>query len=207
MAETQEITEETHLLDIEVPESCPEQYHAVGSILSKQLTQKWAADVLVPIISGGHAISIRVMDWYCTNWSLAKKYAYRWEDDKTKESRVFYVHQEYKSTLHQQGRPFFDPFRRGKRVYITVDGERHETTLGQLYFWWWATKYKVLESLAHDQRMDEVEAHMAQQHAISRERKRKTGKRKRAALSKPPPVTCVITEMTCKHKFDPGDDN
>ena len=194
------------MLELDIPDNIPEQHRAVGHILGDKLTEEWARDVLVPIITGAHDVSIRVMDWYCTNWSLANKFSYHWRDPISEESRIFYVHQEYKSTLHQQGRTLFDPFRRGKRVYVTLDGEKYETTLGQLYFWWWASRYNVLESLSDAERISSVEQHMAQQHALSRERKRMSGKRKRSPLSKAPTdMHCVVHEVNCTHRFEDSD--
>ena len=194
------------MLELNIPDNIPEQQKAIGHILGEQLTEQWAREVLVPIITGSHPVSIRVMDWYCTNWALANKFSYHWEDPQSNESRIFYVHQEYKSTLHQQGRVLFDPFRRGKRVYVVLDGNTHETTLGQLYFWWWASRYNVLASLADEGRVSVVEQHMAQQHARSRERKRASGKRKRSPLSKAPSgLNCVVHEVSCTHRFEDSD--
>ena len=55
------------MLELDIPDNIPEQHRAVGHILGDKLTEEWARDVLVPIITGAHDVSIRVMDWYCTN--------------------------------------------------------------------------------------------------------------------------------------------
>ena len=186
-----------------------DQQRDLGTLLSKQLSVSWADEILVPIISGAHEISIRIMDWFVTNYSMAKGTSYRWEDPVTKESRVFCVHAEYSTTLHSKGRLLFDPFRRGPRVMFEgSNGMTHETTLGQLFFWYWASKYNVIDTLSSC--VVECQKHMADQQEAARERKRTTGKRKRAPLSKPPKpsiggVRCVVHKVTCTHKFDDSD--
>ena len=94
-------------------------------------------------------------------------------------------------TLNQQGRPMFDPFRRGQRVYFDLDEETYETTLGQLYFWW-AYKYKVLNKLADPDRIQLVEQHMSRQHELAKARKA-TGKRKDSPCQRHPQCPARFT--------------
>ena len=196
-------------LDLQMSSLLTDQQREVGELLSKQLTVEWADTVLIPIISGAHEISIRIMDWFCTNYSMAKGTSYRWEDPATKESRVFCVHIEYSTTLHSKGRLLFDPFRRGPRVMFDgSNGMTHETTLGQLFFWFWASKYQVIDALGSC--IVDCQKHMADQQEAARERKRSTGKRKRAPLSRPPKpsmggVRCVVHRVSCTHRFDDSD--
>ena len=111
-----------------------------------------------------------------------------------------------KARSTSRGEPCSTRFEGGKRVYLTVDEKRYETTLGQLYFWWWASRYDVLKSLSEQERITSVEQHMAQQHALSRERKRLSGKRKRSPLSKAPSgMDCVVHEVNCTHRFEDSD--
>jgi len=161
------------------------QQRELGELLSKQLSVEWADTVLIPVISGAHTVSIRIMDWYITNYTLAHGTSYMWTDPKSKESRLFSVHLEYSTTLNSKGRPLFDPFRRGPRVFLSgSNGMVHESTLGQIFFWKWVTRYNVLDALMRPGVVERTQAHMAKQQQIARERKNATGKRKRASLSK-----------------------
>ena len=172
-------------LELQMSSMLTAQQRELGILLSQQLTAEWADTVLIPIISGAHAVSIRIMDWYVTNYTLAHGTSYMWTDPKSKESRLFSVHLEYSTTLNSKGRPLFDPFRRGPRVFLSGSNEMvHESTLGQLFFWKWVTRYNVLDALMRPGVVEKTQAHMAKQQQIARERKKATGKRKRAALSK-----------------------
>ena len=172
-------------LELQMSSMLTAQQRELGELLSKQLSVEWADTVLIPIISGAHAVSIRIMDWYITNYTLAHGTSYMWTDPKSKESRLFSVHLEYSTTLNSKGRPLFDPFRRGPRVFLSgSNGMVHESTLGQIFFWKWVTRYNVLDALMRPGVVERTQAHMAKQQQIARERKNATGKRKRASLSK-----------------------
>ena len=203
-------------LDLQMSSMLTLQQQELGKLLSQQLTVEWADEILIPVISGAHAVSIRIMDWYVTNYTLAHGTSYRWEDPRSKESRVFSVHLEYGTTLNSKGRLLFDPFRRGPRVLFSgSNGMVHESTLGQLFFWQWVTRYKVLATLTASGNIQRVQAHMAKQQHDARERKRLTGKRKRAALSKKAAHHLVRAEeskrvhmikwVNCTHRFDDSD--
>ncbi len=192
------------------------QQQELGTLLSEQLTVEWADKILIPIISGAHPVSIRIMDWYVTNYTLAHGTHYMWTNPKSKERRMFSVHLEYGTTLNSKGRLLFDPFRRGPRVMLSgSNGMVHESTLGQLFFWSWATRYRVLEELMRPGTLEKVQEHMAVQQQKARERKRVTGKRKRSALSRKAThrhalpntslIVHVIKKVNCRHRFDDSD--
>ncbi len=200
-------------LDLQMSSMLTTQQRELGELLAKQLTVDWANRVLIPIISGAHRVSIRIMDWYVTNFTLAHGTSWKWEDPRSKESRVFSVHLEYGTTLNSNGRLLFDPFRRGPRVLFKgANDMTHESTLGQLFFWQWATRYGVLDAIMMPGKVEQVQAHMARQQQKARERKLLTGKRKRSALSK---KAChpygtgdeawLIKKVSCKHRFDDSD--
>jgi hypothetical protein len=203
-------------LSLQMSSLLTSQQQELGTLLSQQLTLEWADTILIPIISGAHAVSIRIMDWYVTNYTLAHGTHYTWTNPKSKECRIFSVHLEYGTTLNSKGRLLFDPFRRGPRVLLSgSNGMVHESTLGQLFFWRWATRYGVLDELMRPGTLEKVQAHMADQQQKARERKRVTGKRKRSALSKKAVhrhalpntslVVHVIKKVNCRHRFDDSD--
>jgi hypothetical protein len=95
---------------------------------------------MLPIIMGESKISIRVLDWFVTNYSKNKKLYYK-IDDKT-----FNVHMDYKSQLKGYKKKLFDPFCREKRIpFYYSDDQYVITTIGQLNFFKWAISKKILD--------------------------------------------------------------
>jgi hypothetical protein len=95
---------------------------------------------MLPIIMGESKISIRVLDWFVTNYSKTNKLYYK-IDNKT-----FNVHMDYKSQLKGYKKKLFDPFCRKKRIPFYYNDEQYViTTIGQLNFFRWAISKKVLD--------------------------------------------------------------
>jgi hypothetical protein len=90
------------------------------------------------------AISLRVLDWFTTNYSKRTNtcYVVRRGD----EVKSFNVYLEYKSMLKGYSKRLFDPFSRRTRINFTdADGRAVLTTIGQLHFFRWAITFGVLE--------------------------------------------------------------
>ena len=95
---------------------------------------------MLPIIMGESKISIRVLDWFVTNYAKNKKLYYKL-DNKT-----FNVHMDYKSQLKGYKKKLFDPFCRKKRIpFYYNEVEYVITTIGQLNFFKWAISKKILD--------------------------------------------------------------
>lgn len=89
-------------------------------------------------------ISLRVLDWFVTNY--AKRLNIVYPMSKGPETRSFNVYLEYRSMLKGYSKKYFDPFSRRTRVtFRGADGKDLETTLGQLNFFRWATTNGVLD--------------------------------------------------------------
>jgi hypothetical protein len=87
-----------------------------------------------------HKLSLRVLDWLCTNYSKSKAVTL------SKGTNPFHVHIEYRNTLRGVSKRLFDPFARRQRIIITdIDGKPMETTLGQLNFMRWCIRHDVLQ--------------------------------------------------------------
>ena len=100
---------------------------------------------MLPIIMGESKISIRVLDWFVTNYSKNKKLYYK-IDNKT-----FNVHMDYKSQLKGYKKKLFDPFCRKKRIpFYYNETEYVITTIGQLNFFKWAISKKILDYVTHN---------------------------------------------------------
>ena len=83
---------------------------------------------LISIINGEHRISLRIIDWFVTNYAKQQFVVY------IIDNRRFKVFHEYKLKLKAYSKKRFDPFCRWERITIPF-GEKHmETTIGQLNF-------------------------------------------------------------------------
>jgi hypothetical protein len=102
-------------------------------------------DYMLRIINGESKISLRIIDWFATNY--AKKYytLYTTEDSNGHMIR-FKVYFDYKLKLKAYSKKRFDPFCRWERIQIPFTPDTFiETTIGQLNFFKWAIENRVLE--------------------------------------------------------------
>lgn len=95
---------------------------------------------MLNIITGETKMSLRIVDWFTTNYS--KKYftVYNLNGER------FKVYTDYKLKLKAYSKKRFDPFCRWDRIQIPFTPDTFiETTIGQLNFFKWAIENKVLE--------------------------------------------------------------
>jgi hypothetical protein len=100
---------------------------------------------MLRIITGESKISLRIVDWFATNY--AKKYYTLYTIDQSQDNvqRRFKVYDDYKLKLKAYSKRRFDPFCRWERISIPyTDGKFIETTIGQLNFFKWALENKVV---------------------------------------------------------------
>jgi len=98
-------------------------------------------DFMLRIINGESRISLRIIDWFATNY--AKKYytVYTIPDS----DRRFKVYVDYKLKLKAYSKKRFDPFCRWERITVPYkDGKYIQTTIGQLNFFKWALENNVI---------------------------------------------------------------
>lgn len=98
------------------------------------------------IINGESKISLRIVDWFVTNY--AKKYytVYYLPTPDNEEQIRFKVYNEYKLKLKAYSKKRFDPFCRWDRIQIPYDTEKYmETTIGQLNFFKWAIENAIVD--------------------------------------------------------------
>jgi len=95
---------------------------------------------MLKIITGESKISLRIVDWFSTNY--AKKFYTLIED----EDKRFKVYVDYKLKLKAYSKKRFDPFCRWDRISIPYGTNTCiETTIGQLNFFKWALENKVID--------------------------------------------------------------
>lgn len=114
------------------------------SSLSKFYTVKSNIQAIVPIIEGTSNISLRLIDWFVTNYSKKLNIVI------TKQVNMnivhFNVYLSYRSQLKAYSKQLFDPFRRRDRITFVYDGNKKlETTIGQLNFFRWIIQNDIIE--------------------------------------------------------------
>ena len=101
---------------------------------------------ILNIINGISTISLRVLDWFVTNYSKKNNIIYLIKSDIDNTSRLFNVYLDYKQQLKGYSKKQFDPFcRRGRIQFYYNNTEYITTTVGQLNFFRWANNYNILE--------------------------------------------------------------
>jgi len=109
---------------------------------------------LTQILSNQKKTSLRLIDWFTTNYS--KKYniiyiIYRDEQgiNTLKEETVVYnqfnVYNSYKSQLKAYSKKQFDPFCRRERLQFKCKQEVINTTIGQLNFFKWIISNRIMD--------------------------------------------------------------
>jgi hypothetical protein len=97
-------------------------------------------DRMLKIINGEVNISLRIVDWFTTNY--AKKYYTVYD---LPNGNRFKVYVDYKLKLRSYSKKRFDPFCRWDRINIPYKNDTHiQTTLGQLNFFKWAFDNNVI---------------------------------------------------------------
>ena len=122
------------------------------------------------ILDGKSKISLRLIDWFVTNYS--KKYNITYVT-KTQQHMIVYL--SYKSHLKAYSKKMFDPFCRWKRIKF----HEMETTVGQLNFFEWAITDDVLKYLEEHQE----EVHKDMENRLQDSKKKEDQPKKRHELS------------------------
>ena len=117
---------------------------------------------MLKIITGESKISLRIVDWFVTNY--AKKYYTLYTIDDAKRFKVYY---DYKLKLKAYSKKRFDSFCRWERISIPYkDGTFIETTIGQLNFFKWAIENKVINYI--EENYETIEKDMNSRNSTSK---------------------------------------
>ena len=124
-------------------------------------------DLMLNIITGNSKVSLRIVDWFATNY--AKKNYTFYELIKNNNTIRFKVYFDYKLKLKAYSKKRFDPFCRWDRISIPYkNGTFIETTIGQLNFFKWAIENKVLDYIMEN--YDTIEKDMNNRNTNSKKR-------------------------------------
>jgi hypothetical protein len=120
-------------------------------------------DKMLSIINGNARISLRIIDWFATNY--AKKF-FTVYDIKDKDKR-FKVYVDYKLKLKAYSKKRFDPFCRWDRITIPYHNDTFiQTTIGQLNFFKWALENEVVAYI--EQHYQDIENDMNSRNSNSK---------------------------------------
>ena len=96
------------------------KYSTQNQLLLSKLLEFYAGteylDKMLDIINGQSKISLRIIDWFSTNY--AKKYFTVYDFNKNDETVRFKVYADYKRRLDGYSKRRFDPFCRWERITI-----------------------------------------------------------------------------------------
>lgn len=143
---------------------CASTLHTQNDLLLKNLMEfynkKENLTKMMQIINGESNISLRIVDWFVTNF--AKKYYTVYDlpvSPTSEEIRRFKVHNDYKLKLKAYSKRRFDVFCRWERISVPYDSENFmETTIGQLNFFKWAIENKIVDYIKEN--YQDIEADM-----------------------------------------------
>ena len=163
---------------------------------------------IMELLQGTSAISLRLIDWFVTNYAKRHSIGY------LLEGQEFMVYNSYKNQLKAYSKKLFDPFCRRERIMFSLPGtEQFVTTVGKLNFFRWAVEKQIIEYLKKNYVTVEAEmnTHMKQ---LSRSRSTRTTtassdssasakqKRVRTAFQATPVQTVCRRDVEIKVGFD-----
>lgn len=113
--------------------------------LQSYLTPTRLRQIFVPLICMTSTISLRLINWFVI--THAKQHNVVIE---CHPQRYVHVYQSYRTWLKYWKRGLFDAFRRGRRIYFTLDAKTYSTTVAQINYIYWAETYGILNYLCEN---------------------------------------------------------
>jgi hypothetical protein len=182
------VTLNNHLKHKPIIKYMTSRYSTQNDLLLKNLLEYYSQnnnlEKVLPIINGKSEISLRIIDWFATNYAKKNYIVYTFTDDMGKLRR-FKVYQDYKLKLKAYSKKRFDPFCRWDRITIPYKKDTYiETTIGQLNFFRWYIENKIMDYVTEN--LDNIERDMNKRNSTSKSRnksKNKKTRKKRQELS------------------------
>jgi hypothetical protein len=139
-------------------------------------------DQVIPIITGKSKISLRILDWFVTNYS--KKNNIHYQITLNNKVKNFIVYLDYKSQLKAYSKRQFDPFCRRERIsFIDHDNNELITTVGQLNFFRWGIENNILEYIKSNYEIIENDMNNSLRNLYKKKEGDNKNRRKRTELS------------------------
>lgn len=127
--------------------------------LSKFYREPGNMQALLPIINGHSKVSLRLIDYFITNYVRKHNTTIPQKDLVTGTVTQFNVNLSYRAQLKAYSKQAFDCFRRRDRVLFCYDkGKSIETTIGQLNVFRWLISNNVLDYI--EDHLEEIDSDM-----------------------------------------------
>jgi len=147
-------------------------------------------NMVIPIITGKSKISLRILDWFVTNYSKKNNVHYEVTDIQSKSKKKelkkknFIVYLDYKSQLKAYSKRQFDPFCRRERIsFIDHDNNELITTVGQLNFFRWSIENNIISYINENYDIIENDMNNSLRNLYKKKDGEKNERRKRTELS------------------------
>ena len=128
---------------------------------------------LLPYIDGTAHISLRLIDWFVTNYAKTHNVVLT-RRGASGDTTSFNVFLSYRAQLKAYSKQQFDPFRRRDRITFhydcSADGGSVETTIGQLNFFRWMLTNNIISYVRDNAELierDMIECQKAEKAAVS----------------------------------------
>ena len=148
---------------------------------------------LLEVLSDNNKISLRIIDWFVTNYSKKNNIYYTifetpkkqktFTNENNRVLKQFNTYHSYKSQLKSFSKKKFDPFCRRDRINFEYeDGKVIDTTIGQLNFFKWAIDNLVIDYIKNN--YDKIEEDMNSSIKKPNQTNKNKSRKKRQELSK-----------------------
>lgn len=162
---------------------------------------------MLDIINGESRISLRIVDWFATNYAKQKFSVYSIVRSNGMTER-FNVYRDYKLKLRAYSKKRFDPFCRWDRINIPYGDKEDtyiQTTIGQLNFFKWALENNVIKFI--EENYTEIENDMSNRNSTAKNKEKSTNssnktRKKREELSVSAVKTVKKEQVEIIVKFD-----
>ena len=141
-------------------------------LLMRDLSKFYNNDTIqkiLPITLGQSKISLRVLDWFITNYCKNNNIILN------NNKKYYNIHLDYKSQLKAFSKKQFDPFCRRERIlFYYKDNNYITTTVGQLNFFKWAIENNILDYVENN--LKDIEDNMNKTNRLKIEANKKINK-------------------------------
>lgn len=142
-------------------------------------------DEILPIIFKSSNISLRLIDWFVTNYCKKNNIIIMNTNKGDSTQQYFNVYSNYRSQLKAFKKIKFDPFRRRERISFYYDKDSClETTIGQLNFFRWFVENGLLDYVKENYLIIEKDMNLHQKDKIENTDNMFADTKKRKHLSK-----------------------
>lgn len=170
------------------------------SLLMQSLTlfykeQKYI-DEIKSIVDQNSVISLRILDWFITNYSKKFRTLINKQDGDNMD-----VYMNYKLMLKSFSKKAFDPFCRKNKIYFYYTEEEFiETSCGQLCFFRWCFENEILQYVKNN--LNTIEQDMKNSLKQKKGQQLSPNSKKRQPLSIPASRSISKTNIKYVLKFD-----